>query len=223
MDWTKVNERRIDEKTQEIYLYCAQKSSSMTPRSFDLARLSLNALLDNIEQRYPRFASIVQSVRDGMDIQNETVTICSKGQAHALALSVVYDCIGDDLNLYPVSVEQKLLRAKVRGLNECDIPQDEMTTKDHILVASYIVEGENFSKSTMRAVFRSFQELGLDVYQTRIYSYLFRRQKPIPLNSIPQCSMFYEEYKQAAKELVRKGYISEWSGGKYCITETIIA
>ena len=223
MDWTKVNERRIEDKTQEIYLYCAQKRSSMTPRSFDLARSSLDVLLDNIEQRYPRFASIVHSVRKGMSFQNETIASCSMRQAHALALSVVYDGIGDDLNLYPVSVEQKLMRTKVRGLKECDIPQDEMTTKDFILAASFFVEGENFSTSTMRTVFCWFQDLGLDVYQTRVYSYLFRRQIPISLNLIPQCSMFFEEYKRAAKELVKKGYISEWPGGEYCITEVSIA
>jgi hypothetical protein len=76
VDWTEVNERRISEKTQEIFLYCAQKKSSMTQRAFDLARLSFERLIDNIAQRNPKSSFVINSIRRGMVSQDESIAIC---------------------------------------------------------------------------------------------------------------------------------------------------
>ena len=151
IDWTEVNQRRISEKTQEIQLYCAQKKASMTERAFDLARLSFARLLDNISERYPGSSAIIESVRRGMTYQDECIARITKNQAGTLACGVVYNCIGDDLNLYPVTAEKKLYRAKVRQLGECDISIDEMALHDKYFVVSAMSRGGNFSKRTMRA------------------------------------------------------------------------
>lgn len=222
VDWTEVNERRISEKTQEISLYCAQKRKDMTPRGFELARMSFEKLLDNIVERNPRAASMCKSIRKGMSEGNSQVAKCSMKQAECLARDVVYNCIGDDLNLYPVSAESKLNRAKVRGLQQCDIPQDEMTTKDNIFVVYAIANGENFSKRTMRDAFSWFQDIGMDPIQARVFSYLFIKQKPLSLRAISQQELFSSEYTKAARELVNSGFICELPGDLFCITETSI-
>ena len=222
MDWTEVNERRISEKTQEISLYCAQKKSDMTTRGFELARLSFEKLLDNIVGRNPRAASMCKSIRNGMNERNNQVAKCSIKQAECLARSIVYDCIGDDLDLYPVSSESKLNRAKVRGLQQCDIPQEEMTIKDIIFVVYAITNGENFSKRTMRDAFSWFQDIGMDPIQARVFSYLFIKQKPLSLRAISQQELFSSEYTKAARELVNSGFICELPGDLFCITETSI-
>ncbi len=223
VDWSEVNERRIGEKTQEILLYCAQKRSSMTPRAFDLARLSFGRLLDNIADRNPKSSLVINTIRRGMESQDDCIASCTEKQAAVLARGVVYNCIGDDLDLYPITAERKMLRSKVRQQTECNIPIDEMTVKDIIYVASAITEGVNFSKPTMRAVYEWFQQIGLDPIQTRVYSVLFIKAEPMPLNSLPQHSMFSTEYRKAAKDLVEKGFISELPGNLYCVTETTIA
>jgi hypothetical protein len=222
VDWKEVNERRIGEKTQEILLYCAQKKTSMTQRAFELARLSFEGLLDNIAQRNPRLSSIIDRIRSGIASQEDCIAICTEKQAASLAKGVVYNYIGDDLNLYPITAEKKLLRAKARKLSECSIDIDEMTVKDIIYVASAITEGENFSKQTMRAVYEWFQQIGLNPIQTRVYSVLFMKAAPMSLKSIPQQTILTSEYRKAAKELVAKGFIAELPGDEYCITETTI-
>ena len=220
VNWTEVNERRISEKTQEIYLYCAQKREDMTPRGFELARLSFEHLLDNIGERNPRAASICKSIRNGMTERNNQVANCSMKQAECLARAIVFNYIGDDLNLYPVSAENKLNRAKVRGLQQCDIPKDEMTVKDIIFVVYAMTNGENFSKQTMRDVFSWFQDIGMDAMQARVFSYLFIKQKPLSLRDIPQQGLFSSKYREAAKALVKTGFICELPGDLFCITET---
>lgn len=55
VDWKEVNERRIEEKAQELLLYCSHGKEEMTPRAFELARISLSNLLDNIAERDPIF------------------------------------------------------------------------------------------------------------------------------------------------------------------------
>lgn len=223
VDWTEVNERRIGEKTQEIQLYCAQKKESMTPRAFDLARMSLVRLLNNISERNPMSSSLCKSILRGMEKQDACIAYCTEKQAAVLARGVVYNYIGDDLDLYPITAEKKLLRAKVRGLSSCDIPKDEMTVKDFIYIASAIAEGENISTATMRTVFEWFGEIGLDPFETRIFSVLFMKQAPMPLNKIPSYNLFAVEYRNAAKSLMKKGFIGELPGGQYCVTETTIA
>ena len=222
VDWTEVNERRISEKTQEISLYCAQKRKDMTPRGFELARLSFEKLLDNIVERNPRAASMCKSIRKGMSEGNNQVAKCSLKQAECLSRDVVYNFIGDDLDLYPVSAESKLNRAKVRGLQQCDIPKDEMTVKDFIFVVYAIANGDNFSKRTMRDAFSWFQEIGMDPIQARVFSYLFIKQTPLSLREFPQQELFSCEYRKAARGLVKTGFISELPGELFCITETSI-
>lgn len=223
VDWTEVNKRRISEKTQEIRLYCAQKKKNMTSRAFNLARLSLERLLDNISDRTPKSKYAVKAVRESMTTQDDFIAICGEKQAASLARGVVYNYIGDDLNLYPITAEKKLLRSKVRNQKECDIPIDEMTPRDIIFVASSVTEGENYSKATMLAVFEWFKSIGLDPYQTRVFSVLFMKGEPMSINAIPQQNLFYAEYRKAAKALVENGFICELPNDLYCVTETTIA
>ena len=204
-------------------MYCSQKKNEMTPRAFELAQISLGRLLDNISDRNPKSALVCKTVQRSMESQDEVIAVCSEKQAAVLACGVVYKYIGDDLDLYPISAEKKLLRAKARKSLECDIPKDEMTTKDFLYVASAITGGENFSRTTMRAVFDWFGEIGLDPIQTRVYSVLFSKQEPMSLKSLPQQNLFAAEYRKAAKALVDKGFISVLPGDLYCVTETTIA
>lgn len=222
VDWEAVNERRIGEKTQEILLYCALKKSSMTPRAFDLARLSLEGLLDNIADRNPQSSGIVESIRLSMSSQDHYVALCSEKQAASLARSIVFNYIGDNLFLYPITAEKKLLKSKLLKQPECDIPIDEMTVKDILFVAAAITDGENFSRSTMRAIYGWFKEIGLDPYQTRVYSALFRSKVPLSIKALPQQDLFFSEYRRAAKELISKGFVYELPGELYYVTETTI-
>ena len=207
-DWTEVNERRISEKTQEILLYCAQKSCDMTPHSFELARVSLSQLLDNmIDRDKKEFSGIYESVRRGMEYQNNCVAICSEKQAACMARSVVYGYMGDDLNLYPITAEQKLQRAKVRGLTTCDIPKDEMTDKDMVYIVYAFTQGESLSKNTMIAAFEWFKQFGFDPSKARVYATYRYSFKPLNIKSIPQYSMFIPKYRFAVRSLIEEGYL----------------
>jgi len=223
VDWRAVNRRRVGEKTQEIRLYCAQTKAEMTPRAFDLARASLWELLDNIIQRDLRYGPITKELRlSMMNDDEDCVAKCSKKQAAGLARGIVYNYIGDDLNLYPVTAEKKLVRAKARELKECDIPLDEMTVRDRIFVVYAIALGENFSKGTMMRVFEWFQEVGMDPIQARVFSFFFIKREPQSLRAIPQQELFASEYRKAAKALVKTGFIHELPDDLYCVTETVI-
>ncbi len=217
-----VKDRRISEKTQEIYLYCSQKNSSMTPRAFELARISLEQLLDNIADRYPYPLPVINEVRSSITPQEMCVAKCTVEQAKSLAISAVTKYIPDDLNLYPVTAEKKISLAKVRGQKECDIPIDEMTNKDIIYVAYAIAEGECLSKATNLAVFNWFKEIGLDPVETRVFSYIFKKQVPVSIKSLPQQDVLGGDYRKAAKSLVEKGFISEFPDDTFCVTETTI-
>lgn len=223
VDWAEVNERRIGEKTQEIRLYCAQKRQDMTPRAFDLARLSFKRLLDNIAERTPKVNYAVKAVRESLTTQDACIAVCSEKHAAALARGVVYNYIGDDLDLYPITAEKKLLRAKVKQQKECNISFDEMTTQDIIYVVSAITEGENFSKTTMRVAFEWFQQIGLTPIQARLFSVLFMKRVAVSIKSIPQHDLFAAEYRIAAKALIEKGFIVETQKDMYCVTETSLA
>ena len=65
--WPQINSKRIREKAQEIQLYCAQKWDHMTPRAFELARLSFERLLENIAERdkYSMAASVAEDICRG--------------------------------------------------------------------------------------------------------------------------------------------------------------
>ena len=89
VDWTEVNERRIGEKTQEILLYCAQDRSSMTSRAFDLARLSFGRLLDNIADRNPSSSFVIDTIRRGMERQDDRIAFCTENQHVALCTTTL--------------------------------------------------------------------------------------------------------------------------------------
>ena len=91
VDWAEVNERRIGEKTQEIQLYCAQRKESMTPRAFDLARLSFERLLNNISERNPKSSSVCKTIQRSMESQDDCIAYCTENQAAVLARGVVYN------------------------------------------------------------------------------------------------------------------------------------
>ncbi len=222
VDWKEVNDRRISEKTQEILLYCSQKKSSMTPRAFDLARISFEQLLDNIAERNPKSYPIVEGVRRGLKTQEEVVAVCSEKQAAALARGVVYNYMVDDLNLYPITAAQKILRAKTRDLIECDIPIDEMTVNDIIYVASVLAGDVKLSKATARAVFSWFNNVGLNAVEARVFSYLYQEPAPISIKALPQYGILGSEYREAANSLVEKGYIREVQDDVYSVAEKSI-
>ena len=209
MDWTEVNERRIKEKTQELMIYCAQKRCDMTARGFELARISLDRLLDNIVARNSGYSSIPETVRRSMEHQDICVAECSENQAASLARTIVYKCIGDDLDLYPVSASKKLLRSKARGYEILDIPKDEMTVRDRFFVMYSIVSGEQFSRSMQMELTTWFRDLGLDVYQAQVYSVIFHLERPVSIKALPRQSQFRTDYRKAAKTLVEKGLLRE--------------
>ena len=213
-----VRERRISEKTQEIFLYCAQKKSSMTPRAFDRARSSLKTLLENIADRDPKYAGIPRTVIKSMEKQEECIAKCSSKQAENLATTIVSRGIPDDLDLYPISAEQKLNRSKARGLIECDIPIDEMTFKDKVFVvwASF---NEKFSSKTFAAVRDWFKEVGLDINQARVYAALYFSESPLLINSLPQYILLRDEYRGAIKTMLEKGIVNKDQEGRFYLTE----
>ena len=213
-----VRERRISEKTQEILLYCSQKKSSMTPRAFDCARSSLITLLENIADRDPKYAGIPRTVIKSMEKQEECIAKCSSKQAESLATTIVSRGIGDDLDLYPISAEQKLNRSKVRGFIECDIPIDEMTYKDKVFVV-WATFNEKFSFKTFAAVRDWFKELGLDINQARVYAALYFSESPLPINSLPQYILLRDEYRDAIKTLLERGIVNKDQEGRFYLTE----
>lgn len=221
VDLPEVSMRRIGEKTQEIMLYCSQRRDQMTERAFELARLSFERLVQNIIDRNPKYSATPRKILEDIDSQNYRVACISEKQASVLAKGIVYGYIGDDLNLYPVSAKQKISRAKVRGLRECNIPIDEMTTFDIIYVVSAITSGENLSKSTMRAVFDWFKDIGLDPYEARIFATLFISGKPLSIQSLPLQSVLGSDYRKAIKDLVKKGFIVEYPGSLFSVTESV--
>lgn len=216
VDWKEVNERRIDEKTQELLLYCSHGKEEMTPRAFELARISLSILLDNIAERDPIYGKVSLTVKASMDKQTKRLAICSQKQAILLARTIVYKAIGDDLKLYPITAEHKVQRSKQKGVI-CHIPKDEMTIKDFIYVARAIALGENISKQTMLDVFSAFKEYGIDPVMTKVYSVFSFLSKPSDLSSMPMRSVLGSEYRKAAERLVEMGYMSKNGEGKYTI------
>ena len=221
VNWKEVNTRRISEISQEIQLFCAKKKTEMTPRAFALARLSLGQLLDNITDRNPGYTKTPEAVRSSMNNHNNCIATCTDWQAATLARTVVYTCIGDDLNLYPITAEDKIQRAKIRNQPACDIPFDELTSNDIIYIVAASAKGENISSNTMISVFDWFKDIGMDPIQARVFSILYIAKKPIHIKSFPQQSLFSAEYNRAAKALVNQGFIYRIEDDKYCVTEIL--
>lgn len=207
VDWNEVNTRRISEKTQEVRLYCAQRRCDMTPRSFELARVSLCNLLNNLIDRNKKYASIPETVKNSMNKQRECVAICSEKQAACLARTIVYDCVGDDLNLYPVKADQKLNMSLNRGETACNIPEDEITPWDCLYIVYSQTKGVNYTKNTMLAVFNRFLKVGFDPFMARVYSAYYFSINPIIISALPQYSIFLYKYSTAARALAERGYL----------------
>ena len=220
-DWTEINERRIGEKTQELLLYCSQKKEDMTSLSFDLARLSLRHLLDNLAERDPYHKGIPDTVKDSMEKQDIVVAQCSEKQAACLARTIVYKAIGDDLNLYPVTAEKKLQVAKLQGI-PCSIRREEMVMKDMLFIANAIAKGEDISKGTMKIVFEAFKEFGFDPMMTRVYSILYFNPKPMLLASLPMQSVLGRDYKKTADKLVSMSILTVDANGNYSVASNIV-
>ena len=215
VDWTEVNERRIGEKTQEILLYCSQKRSNMTVRAFELAQLSLQRLLLNIIDRNPAYKSIPETVLNSIQNQSYKVASCSEKQAVALAKTIVYKAIGDDLDLYPVKAVQKVQHSITRGESMCHIPLDEMTSEDMYFVVHAAMHNTVFSQETVRSIFDFFRKLDLDPYQVRILAECYFSDKPLILRQIPHYFSSSPNYQKAADELVEKEYLRLIENGVY--------
>lgn len=217
--WDEINDRRIEEKTQEVLSYCAQKKGDMTIRSFELARLSLEHLLDNIMERDYTHAGIPKMVKDSMIYKEDVVAECNLNQAASLARSIVYKAIGDDLNLYPVTAEKKLSRSKQRGEELCNIPANEMTARDYLFVAKSLSDGEAFTRGTALNVFFFFNDYGFDPMMTRVFaSYAFFRG-PKPLSALPLQSVLGTDYRKPAEKLVSMGVMRKASDKDYELAE----
>ena len=213
--WDEVNDRRIGEKTQEVLGYCAQKKSAMTIRSFELARLSLAQLLDDIAERDYTHARIPKMVKKSMEHQEDVVAECTLNQAASLARSIVYRGVGDDLNLYPVSAEKKLSRSRQRGETLCSIPADEMTVKDYLFVAKSLSDGESFTKGTVSSVFAFFNDYGFDPMMTRVFASYAYFKNPAPLTALPLQSVLGTYYRNTAEKLVSMGVMRKTSDKDY--------
>lgn len=220
VDWNEVNERRIGEKKLELRNYCSQRKEDMTPRAFEMARISLINLLDNITDRNTNYSGIPETVKRSMDSQDNVVAICSEKQAESLARTIVYKAIGDDLNLYPVTAEQKLQRTKVRKMDVCSIPDCEMVFKDCMFVVFAVMQGANFSRETMISCFKRFQQHQLNPIMARVYTGVYFKGSSARIDSLPQYSMFSADYRKAAKDLVAKNLLKTEDNIVYTITDT---
>lgn len=217
--WDEINDRRIEEKTQEVLSYCAQKKGTMTIRSFELARLSLEHLLDNITERDYTHAGIPKMVKESMIYQEDVVAECTLNQAASLARSIVYKAIGDDLNLYPVTAEKKLSRSKQRGEKLCNIPANEMTVKDYLFVAKSLSDGEAFTKGTALNVFFIFNDYGFDPMMTRVFASYAYFRGPKPLSALLLQSVLGTDYRKPAEKLVSMGVMRKVSDKDYELAE----
>lgn len=187
----------------------------MTPRSFELAKISMANLLDNIAERNWEFPWVARKVKESIDSQDATVAICDNNQALNLAKSVVYKKIGDNLNLYPITASQKIAKAKNDKLLECDIPSDELTDQDLVYIAYARAQGENISTRTFQTAIKWFSQHGLDAIEAQVYSVYQYADGAISLSSLPQQSILGSDYKKAAKTLIQKGYLNQLDDGLF--------
>lgn len=217
-NWTEINERRIGEKKQELLIYCSTRRDSLTQRSFELARESLKPLLGNLMDRNSGYEGIPNSVWRSMEIQDEVIAKCSEKQAEAMAKTIVLKGIGDDLNLYPLTAEQKIQRAKQQH-RVCFIRIDEMTLKDMLFVSRAHRMGDNISPDTMRPLYRFFDDsYGFTPYMVQVYACLYYADGPKNIRSLPGYAQSSDRYHTAAKELLRRGFISQ-NDNEYALTD----
>lgn len=179
MDWTVINERRISEKRQEIYNYCRQRKGDMTPEAFIKAKLSLGNLLQNLSERDRYKSGVAQTVNRSIDTVTDIVATCTEDQADALAKIVVYQAVGDDLDLYPVSGEKKVERdiAYMRRTgqkmgNPWGI--DELTVKDMLFFIRQHIQGVCLSTKTLPLIYRYFiDNFSLEPAAAKTVAYIY--------------------------------------------------
>ncbi len=187
----------------------------MTPRSFELAKISMAKLLDNIAERNWKFPWVARKVKESIDSQNSIVAVCDKIQALSLAKSIVYNKIGDNLNLYPITASQKIAKAKNDKLLECDIPSDELTEQDMVYIAYARTQGESLSNRTFQTSIKWFAQHNLDPIEAMVYSVYQYTEGCVSISSLPQQSILGPDYKKAAKSLVQKGYLYQLENGLF--------
>lgn len=221
--WREINNRRIEEKTQELLDYCSLRKGDMTACSFELARISLSHLLDNIAERDSNHSEVPRMIKDSMDSQDEVVAKCTLNQAVILARTIIYKAIGDDLNLYPVTAAKKLSRSKQKGEPMCNIPANEMTLQDFLYVAKSLSCGESFTRGTMLDVFAFFNVYGFDPTMTRVFSLFAYIKGPAPLTALPLQSVLGGYYKGAADKLVSVGIMRKNEGNNYELVDDALA
>lgn len=157
-----------------------------------------------------------------MESQDNCIAVISEKQAGVLARGVVYNYIGDDLNLYPISAKDKLNRSKIRGNKDCDIPSDELTDNDIVYVMFASTMDERFSGKTISAVNDWFKQYGLNHFQAMVYSVYQYTDGARSITSLPQQSVFGLDYRIAAKELLDKGFLRQIERGVYEKTSKVL-
>lgn len=186
MDWTEINERRISEKSQEIYNYCKQRKEDMTPMAFNKAKISLGELLQNLSDRDRFENGVAQTVKRSIDTEKDIVARCSEKQAEALAKVVVHQGVGDDLGLYPVSgkkkVERDIAYMKRTGQkmgNPWGI--DELTEKDMLYFIRQHLDGVCLSTKTLPSIYKYFIEhFSLDPDAAKTVAYIYYSTGNVP-------------------------------------------
>lgn len=178
-NWGEINERRVSEKTQEIYNYCKQSRQDMTETAFKKAKESLKILLTDVKECDRYHLQAIRSVLDSIDKRNDILAVCSTEQADRIAKVLVYQGFRDDLNLYPVRAAQKIGRDEKRGVIT-DYNVEELTSADMMYFIRAHVNGANLSRHTMPSIYRSVKEcFGLDLYMAKIIAQLFFNPMPI--------------------------------------------
>lgn len=174
MDYKEINERRISEKTQEVFNYCRQSHVSMTPEAFRKAKESMKRLLENVKDRDKYSLNSIKKVLESIDNQDNTVAICDSEQADKIAKVIVYQYIGDDLNLYPVSGRAKIDKDKAKN-KPTDYSINELTINDMLLfINAHTKQYCNLSNKTMPAIYKYFQEhYDFDNYMSKIIAQLY--------------------------------------------------
>lgn len=216
-NWNEINDRRIGEKKQELLIYCGTRRDSLTQKAFELARESLKPLLRNLMDRDSGYEGIPNSVWRSMEIQDEVIAKCSEKEAEAMAKTIVYKGIADDLNLYPITAEQKIQRAKKQN-HVCSIRIDEMTLKDMFFVVRAHRMGESISPTTMQPLYLYFKDsFDFTPYMVQVYSFLRFSSGPLNIRAMPGYSSSSDQYITAARELLRRGYISQ-NDNEYALT-----
>lgn len=158
----------------------------MTPEAFKKAKLSLGNLLKNLADR-DRFAKeVAQTVDKSIDTEKDIVANCSEKQAEVFAKVVVYNAVGDDLGLYPVSGEKKVERDIAymkRTGQKMGNPWglDELTEKDMLYFIRQHINGVCLSTKTLPSIYKYFIEhFSLDPAAAKTVAYIYYSTGNVP-------------------------------------------